>query len=168
MAGPSAPLEDDPEEVRRIVLQGVVVGCELDDIASNLAPLHHPNRAFPGDVLLDLAADAIEFSGASRPNPIAFDQIRERFLPERIHRTKSDHHKSKWTIRAAVMIRAGVDPAIDEEVSWWYADDFWQWALDAFAVLLRAAAEHTSTTPDAVARALAARHDIDLDIVLGQ
>lgn len=115
--------------------------------------------------MLDLPADALEHSGASRANPIEFDQIRERFLPERTRRTKVDHHKSKWTIRAATMIRAGVDPAIDEEVGWWYADGFWQWALDAFAVLLRAAANHTTTTPEVVARALAVRHSIDLDIV---
>ena len=165
MAQPSAPLEDDPTRVRRIVLHGVVTGRGLDDIAIDLAPLHRPHQIFPGDVLLDLAADALEHSGASRANPVEFDQIRERFLPERTHRTKADHHKSKWTIRAATMIRAGVDPAIDEEVGWWYADDFWQWALDAFAVLLRAAADHTTTTPAVVARALAARHGIDLDIV---
>jgi hypothetical protein len=66
----------------RVALSGIAGGLELGEIAARLAPLHPKNNTFPGEVLLELAADAIEESGASREQPLEFEGIRSRHLPE--------------------------------------------------------------------------------------
>lgn len=72
-----------------------------------------------------MAADAIEESGAAREDPIQFENIRERYLPESSATTKAQHHKSKFALSAVAMIRAGVDPGLLDEVAWWRSDDLW-------------------------------------------
>jgi hypothetical protein len=69
--------------------------------------LHPRHDTFPGEVLLDLAADAIGVSGASRQSPIEFEGIRDRYLPEALAHTKAQHHKSKYALRAAAMLHGG-------------------------------------------------------------
>jgi hypothetical protein len=98
---------------------------------TRVEPLDRPRNTFLGEVFLELAADAIELSGASRVRPIEFEKIRERYLPECTAHTKAQHHKSVYALRAAAMARAGIDPGLLDEVSWWRTDDLWFWALDA-------------------------------------
>jgi hypothetical protein len=54
---------------------------ELGEIGARLAPLHPKNNTFPGEVLLELAADAIAESGASRERPLEFEGIRNKRQP---------------------------------------------------------------------------------------
>jgi hypothetical protein len=49
---------------------------ELGELAALLEPLHPKNNTFPGEVLLELAADAIEEADASRERPLEFEGIR--------------------------------------------------------------------------------------------
>ena len=107
-----APTSEDRVEVVRIALGGLAAGDDLGEIGRRLEPLHPKNNTFPGELLLELAADAIEESGASRERPIEFEKIRERYLPECTAHTKAQHHKSEYAIRAAAMLRAGVDPGL--------------------------------------------------------
>jgi hypothetical protein len=71
------------------------------NIAAQLEPLHPPNDTSPGEVLLDLAADALDVAGASRDSPLEFKGIRQRYLPESLARTKAQHQKSEFALRAA-------------------------------------------------------------------
>jgi hypothetical protein len=146
----------------RIALGGIAAGDDLRAIGRGLEPLHPKNNTFPGEVLLELAADAIEESGASREQPIEFEKIRERYLPECTAHTKEQHHKSEYALRAAAMLRAGVDPGLLDEIVWWRTDDLWFWALDALVVYLRVAAERGGVPVGVVCERLAARHGVDL------
>jgi hypothetical protein len=65
-------------------------------------------------------------------------------------------------LRAAAMIRGGVDPGLLDEVIWWQSEDLWVWALDALAVYVRAAADRTGLPVDRVCERLAERHAVDL------
>ncbi len=98
----------------------------------------------------------------SRAQPIEFQGIRERFLPECTAHTKAQHHKSKFALRAAAMIRAGVDPGLLDEVIWWQIDDLWVWALDALAVYVRVASDRIGLPIADVCTRLAERHEVDL------
>ena len=124
--------------------------------------MHPAHNTFPGEVLLELAADAIELSGASRESSIEFEGIRDRHLPECTAHTNAQHQHSKYALRAAAMIRAGVDPGLLDEVIWWQSDDLWMWALDALAVYVRTAAHRTGVSVEVVCERLAERHRIDL------
>lgn len=72
---------------------------EVGELASRLAPLHPKHETFPGEVLLELAADAIEESGATRERPLEFERIRKRHLPEDRAHTKAQHQEGR--VRAA-------------------------------------------------------------------
>jgi hypothetical protein len=113
-------------------------------------------------VLLELAADAIDEAGASRAEPIEFEGIRDRYLPECTAHTKEQHYKSAFAIRAAAMTRAGVDPGLLDEAGRWRADDLWMWSVDALVVYIRVAADRTSTSVADVCQRLAARQGIDI------
>jgi hypothetical protein len=72
------------------MLDGLARDADLDELASwragelasELAPLHPRNNTFPGNVLLRLAADALQWCGGSRANPLPLEGLRDLFLPE--------------------------------------------------------------------------------------
>jgi hypothetical protein len=55
------------------------------------------------------------------------------------------------------MVRAGVDPGLLDEVSWWRTDDLWVWALEALDTYVRAAAAHGAETVPAICGRIASR-----------
>jgi hypothetical protein len=156
------PTDDDRQEAIETALNGLARGDHLRDVAARLAPLHPHNNTFPGEVLLDLAADAIAASGANRQAPLEFEGIRERFLPDGIAHTKAQHHKSKYALRAAAMLHGGVDPGLLDELQWWRTDDLWYWSLEALALYGRAAADRTGRSVESICRRIATEHDITL------
>ncbi len=76
--------------------------------------------------------------------------------------TNAQHHKSKYALRAAAMVRGGVDPGLLDEVTWWQTDDLWWWCLEALAAYVRAAADRTGDPVAAVCERIASRHGVTL------
>jgi hypothetical protein len=68
---------------RRVLLDGLARDADIFELVSELAPLHPRDNTFPGEVFLGLAADALNWCGASRADPLPLEGLRERFLPER-------------------------------------------------------------------------------------
>ncbi len=163
MAERKHPTPEDRETALRLALAGVVSGAEFEAVLGQLADLRLRNHIFPADDLLELAAEAIEESAATPAQPIEYDGIRERYLPERPFRGKVEHHRSHYALSAAAMIRAGVYPDLLGEVGWWHNDDLWVYAFYALVIYLRIAAERTSRSVEDVARALATRRGVELD-----
>ena len=60
------------------------------------------------------------------------------------------------------MVRGGVDPAMDDTVSWWHANDLWLWSLQAAVVYARAAAEDAGMTIADVCGLVAERRGIEI------
>jgi hypothetical protein len=71
MAKQKGPTAEDRATAIGVALSGIAGGLELGQIAARLSPLHPKNNTFPGEVLLELAADAIEESGANRERPLS-------------------------------------------------------------------------------------------------
>jgi hypothetical protein len=82
MAARKRPTLDDAAIARRILLDGLADGTETFNLLGDLEPLHPRNDTFPGEVFLRLAADALDWCGASRADPLDLEAITERFLPE--------------------------------------------------------------------------------------
>lgn len=162
MAAKKRPTAEDRLEAIRIALGGIAVGVDLPDVARELEPLHPKNDTFPGEVFLELAADALDDSGISREQPVDYERIRERYLPERPFRGRTQHHRSHYALRAVTMIRAGVTPDLVDEVSWWDTNDLWIWSLYALVIYVRVAAERTGEPVVAICQRVAARHGIEL------
>jgi hypothetical protein len=98
---------EDRSRAIRIALQGVAAGVDFADLARELESLHPKNDTFPGEVFLELGADALEEGGISRDEPVDYEGIRERYLPERQFRGRTEHHRSHYALGAAAMLRAG-------------------------------------------------------------
>jgi hypothetical protein len=131
-------MTDESIEAIQVALGSLAAGDSPGALKSKFDDLYHAGNVELSVALLELAADALELSGASRQNRIEF------------------------AIRAAAMIRAGVDPGVLDEVSWWRIDDLWIWAVDSLVVYIRVAAERTGEPVGRVCELLAARHSVDL------
>ena len=90
-------------------------------------------------MFLRLAADALDWCGARRADPLPLEGLRERFLPERAFRGRQNS-KFQYAVLAAAALHGGTEPDLLDEVAWWQADDFWQYALFAAVAYIRAAA----------------------------
>jgi hypothetical protein len=120
---------------RRALLDGLARDADIFEVLSGLAPLHPRNDTFPGEVFLHLAADALEWCGASRAEPLPLEGLRERFLPEASFRGRQNAK-----LQYAVLAAAGTEPDLLDEVASWQTDDFWQYAMYVAVAYIRAAA----------------------------
>ncbi len=107
-------------------------------------------------------SDAIDESGATTAEPIDFENIRERFLPEHHFSGKNQHCESKYAISAAAMIHGGVYRNLLDDAAWWQTDDLWVYSLFALLIFVRAAAERTGRSVEEVALAIAERRLVQL------
>jgi hypothetical protein len=110
------------------LLDGLARDAGVDELARELESLHPRYDTFPGEVLLRLAADALEWCGASRAGPLPLEGPRERFLPEATFHGRQDA-KLQYAVLAVAAVHGGTEPDLLDEVAWWQIDDFWQYAL---------------------------------------
>lgn len=82
MSARRLPSDDDYVDVRRQVLAGLRADVPFAELARTIEPFHPPGNTFPGEVLLELGADALETAGVSREHPLHLEGLRERLLPE--------------------------------------------------------------------------------------
>ena len=150
------PTPQDAATARRILLDGLARGAEVAELAGELAALHPGNNTFPGEILLRVAADVLEWCGASRADPLALEGMRERLLPECAFRGRQNK-KLQFAILAAAALRGGTEPDLLDEVAWWQTDDFWQYAMYAAVAYIRAAAERADVPVRQVCQELAQR-----------
>ena len=145
MAARKRPTPEDAVTARRILLDGLTRDADISGLMTELAPLHPRNDTFPGEIFLRLAADALDWCGASREQPLTLEGIRERYLPECTVRGRQNK-KLQYAILAAAALHGGAEPDLLDEVAWWQTDDFWQYALYAAVAYIRAAANRAGVS----------------------
>jgi len=147
------PAPGDAAIARRILLGGLASDADIFGITAELAPLHPRNNTFPGEVFLRVAADALDWAGASRADPVSLEGIRERFLAECGLRGR-ERGKLQFAILAAAALRGGTEPDLLDEVAWWQTDDFWRYALLAAVAFIRLVADRAGLPASQVCREL--------------
>jgi hypothetical protein len=133
------PTPEDTVTAHRVLLDGLARDADIFELVSELAPLHRRDNTFPGEVFIRVAADALDWCGASRADPLPLEGLRERFLPECTFRGR-ENTKFQYAVLAAAAPHGGTEPDLLDEVAWWQADDFWRYALFAAVACIRAAA----------------------------
>ena len=156
MPSANRPTPQDAATARRILLDGLARDTEVSELVGELAALHPRNNTFPGEVFLDVAADALDWCGASRADPLALDGIRDRFLAECAFRGRQNK-KLQFAVLAAAALGGGAEPDLLDEVAWWQTDEFWQYALYAAVAYIRAAADRAGVPVRQVCQELAQR-----------
>jgi hypothetical protein len=152
------PTSKDAITARRALLDGLARDADIFEVLGELEPLHPRNDTFPGEVFLDLAADALEWCGASRAEPLPLEGLRERFLPEAAFRGRQNA-KLRYAVLAAAGVQGGTGPDLLDEVASWQTDDFWQYAAYAAIAYIRAAASRAGVTVREACQDLGERSD---------
>jgi len=156
------PSDGDGELAIQFLLRGVASGTPLADIARDLEPLHPRNNTFPGEVMIEIAADAMTVADFSRATPVDFEGIVERHLSEHRISGNTARQKMRYATFAAAALHGGARPDLLEDVAWYQADDFWIYAMYAAVILIRAAAERTAMAARDVCAAIARQHTVAL------
>jgi hypothetical protein len=99
------PALEDTVTARRTLLDGLAHDVDVFELVSELVPLHPRDNTFPGEVFLRLAADALDWCGASRADPLPLEGLRERFLPE-TGKPQCCHNRG-WSALSLVPSRSG-------------------------------------------------------------
>ena len=145
-----------------VILAGLADDVDLDTLDRQLGELHPKNDSFPGEVFLDLAVDALDVGGFTRADPLDYDDLWTRLLPEVRLRGRHDHHKAQYALMSPAALRGGLNPDLERELYWWNGDDYWQFAFFALIIYTRAAAEQTGTSVVEIAQRIAQMHSLNL------
>ena len=121
-----------------VLLDGLEGDADLDVVRERVGEFFACGTSTSPRGLLELAASAFLACGASSADPLVFDELEERYLPEWPVRGNAAHQKRRYALHAAVLIAAGVEP---EDTSWWRADNLWSYAFDAVVAYVRAASD---------------------------
>ena len=78
----TAATKADRVAVARLVLDGLAHGEPLDNVLGRLRRFADYRFPFPGDVLTEIAAGALDVAGATRATPLSLSDATERHLPE--------------------------------------------------------------------------------------
>jgi hypothetical protein len=117
---------------------------------------------FPGDVLIELAADALATSGATRSNPVSLTDVTEQYLRDQSLGGNTVRQKTRAAIELAVGVQAGIAPNYDAVAGWWRVNDFAFHAFGACVVMVRVAAQRRATSVEVVCQELAASRRLQL------
>jgi hypothetical protein len=91
-------------------MSGLADGADAHELGAAVADLHPKNNTFPGEVLADLAADAVDVADVSRDNPIPYEVLREVYLPECAFGGR-ENRKIQYAILTSAAQRAGLERA---------------------------------------------------------
>ncbi len=141
------------------MLSGLETGADAHELAAAVADLHPKKDTFPGEVFMELAADAFDVAGVGRDTAIPYEGLLEAHLPECQFRGR-ENRKIQYAILTSAASRAGLRPDLLDEVIRWRSDDYWRYALFAAVGLIRAAAARQGIPAAQLARQLAERHGV--------
>mgnify|MGYP001188629693 CR=1 FL=1 len=121
-----------------VMLDGLVTDVHHDDLHARVGEFFGYGSTVSARGLLELAALAFLACGASAADPLEFDELEVRYLPESPVRGNAAHQKRRYALTAAILIASGVEP---EDTSWWKSNDLWSYAFDAVVAFVRAASQ---------------------------
>ena len=143
------------------MLSGLATGDDVYDLMAAAAPSHVPGWFTPDVALLELAGTALDLACPAGAEPLVYEGLRERYLPEVTFRGRVDHRNSQYALYAAVRMRGGLQPDLVNDAGWWQTP-LWQYAVFALVIYSRAAAERLAVPVEDIARRIASRHGLEL------
>jgi hypothetical protein len=156
----AAPTPGDRAEVARVALLAIASDDRLGGLAELSERFPGFVFPFPGDVLIELAADALDSSGATRSDPISLTEVTEQYLRDQSLGGNTVRQKTRAAIELAVAVHGGIAPDYDAVAGWWRVNDFASHAFGACVVMVRIAAQRRGTSVDVVCQELAASRDL--------
>ena len=154
------PTEEDRIEATRRLLAGLVGGADANQLVAEIADFHVRHNTFPGEVFMELAADALRTAGVQRKPGIAYRDLLSTHLGEVEFRGK-EQRRIQYAMLTAFAVHGGLEPDLLDEVTYWI-EQYWQYALLAAVAIIRQCAEHSGTPLQKFVSDLAAASAIDI------
>ena len=154
------PTDEDRIEAIRRLLAGLVGDVDANQLVVEMADLHVRHNTFPGEVFMELAADALDATRVEREPGIAYRDLLSKHLGEVEFRGK-EHRRIQYAVLTAFAVQGGLEPDLLDEVTYWI-EQYWQYALLAAVAIIRQCAEHSNTPLQTFVSDLAARQAIDI------
>jgi hypothetical protein len=155
----------EPEVLHRqaqeALLSGLRRGDDVYDLMEAVAPAHVRGRFTPDVAMLELAVTALELACPSDAEPLTYEGLRERYLPEVTFRGRVEHRNSQYALYAAACMRGGLQPDLLSDAGWWQSP-LWTYAVFAVVIYARAAAERSDVALSEIAQRIAVGHGIEL------
>jgi hypothetical protein len=95
---------------RVAVLSGLARGDDVYDLVAAAAPSHVPGWFTPDVALLELAATALDVASPPGAEPLEYEGLRERYLPEVTFRGRVEHRNSQYAVCAPPACAAACSP----------------------------------------------------------
>lgn len=145
------------------VLAGLLQGDDVDALLQAVAPCEVPGWFTPDVAVLELAVTALDLASPPGSATLAYEGLRERYLPEVPFSGRVEHRNSQYALYAAACLRGGLQPDLGDDAGWWNTR-LWIYAVYALVIYSRAAADRTDATLVQVGRDLARRHGLHDDV----
>lgn len=155
-----SPTDDDRVEALRRFFVGLVQGYDANKLVDQIADLHVRNNTFPGEIFMELAADALEAASTDWQRRVDYTDLLSTYLPEAKFKGK-ERRRIQYAVLTAFAVHGGLEPDLLDEVAYWI-EQYWQYALFAAVAIVRACAERSGTPLEEFMADLAARHSIDI------
>ena len=143
------------------MLSELATGDDVYDLMAAAAPSHVPGWFTPDVALLELAVTALDLACPAGAEPLKYEALRERYLPEVTFRGRVEHRNSQYTLYAAACMRGGLQPHLLSDAGWWQTP-LWQYAVFAVVIYSRAAAARLAVPVEEIVRRVAARQGLEL------
>ncbi|HEX5511052.1 MAG TPA: hypothetical protein VFX41_05015 [Actinomycetales bacterium] len=144
-------------------LSGLARGDDVEDIVLSIYPYDVQHWFTPDVAILELAVTALQLATPTGSEPLEYEGLRERYLPELRFRGRVEHRSSQYALYAAACMRGGLQPDLLNDAGWWQTR-LWIYAVYALIIYVRAAAERLAESPEDVVRRIAERHDLRLEV----
>jgi hypothetical protein len=144
-------------------LSGLARGDDVEDIVLSIYPYDIQHWFTPDVAILELAVTALQLATPTGSEPLEYEGLRERYLPELRFRGRVEHRSSQYALYAAACMRGGLQPDLLNDAGWWQTR-VWTYAGYARTIHVRAAAERLAESPEDVVRRIAERPDLRLAV----
>ena len=144
-------------------LAALASGSPIEGVHDAVAPADVRGHFTPDVAILELAVTALDLASPPGTGPLEYEGLRERLLPERQFRGRTEHHRSQYALYAAAAMRGGLRPDLLNDAGLWQPR-LWVYAVYALIIYSRAAAERRNTAVPNVAMEIADRHMLTDDV----
>ena len=111
------PTDDDQSEALRRLLIGISNGDDAFDLTAAVADLHIRRNTFPGEVFMQLGADALALAGFDRNHKLDHENLLATHLPEVSFKGK-DRKRVHYALLSTFAVHGGLEVDLLEEVTY--------------------------------------------------
>lgn len=156
---------EDPDVLHRgaqaAILARLATGeDDAAELMDSVAPFDVRGHVTPDVAMLEIAATALGLACPPGNQPLEYEGLTERYLPDRRPSDRTSRHRTQYAVYAAACIRGGLLPDLLREAGGWQPR-LWTYAVSAVVLYTRAAADRLGLSRPQIAAAIATERGLE-------